>query len=136
VNLKIIARLPALVIAGGIWFLSSQSTLPIPKGILGIDKVQHLLAYLALAVGAGLWISPAMWRARRFLAFFLAVLAVSLYGIVDEIHQSFTPGRDCNVWDWAADTLGAILGAALMTWIRARCPGKTENLSRGSGAAS
>jgi VanZ family protein len=126
VNRKIIQRLPAPVIAGGIWFLSSQSTLPQPKGILGFDKVQHLIAYLTLAAAAGLWVSPAMWRARRFLAIFLVTLAAALYGAVDEIHQSFTPGRDCNLWDWIADALGALLGAALIAWISIRSPGKTE----------
>lgn len=38
----------------------------------------------------------------------------SAYGISDELHQSFVPGRDCNVWDWLADTLGAIIGAGLV----------------------
>ena len=34
----------------------------------------------------------------------------SLYGIIDEIHQSFTPGRSCSVFDWFADTAGAAAG--------------------------
>jgi VanZ family protein len=33
--------------------------------------------------------------------------------VVDEIHQSFVPGRDANVWDWVADTLGALAGAGI-----------------------
>ena len=36
---------------------------------------------------------------------------VTLYGVVDEIHQSFTPGRSSSVFDWLADTAGGFLGA-------------------------
>jgi VanZ family protein len=106
-----------LIIAGGIWYLSSQSTLPRVKGILGFDKFQHLFAYLVLSVAIGLWISPASWRKRRVLGFFLTAAIASIYGVIDEVHQYFTPGRDCNIWDWIADTLGAILGAAVVMWI-------------------
>ncbi|MDR2070543.1 MAG: VanZ family protein [Treponema sp.] len=113
---KIMIRLPALLIAGGIWFLSSQSTLPQPKGILGIDKIQHMAAYLVLAMSIGIWISSAFWQERRFLAFLLVVLFASVYGVMDEVHQYFTPGRDCNVWDWIADVFGAVSGAAAMMW--------------------
>jgi VanZ family protein len=117
VSYKILFRLPALLIAGAIWFLSSQSILPQPKGILGFDKLQHLIAYLVLAGAAGFWISPEFWRQRRFLALLLVVLVSSVYGAIDEAHQFFTPGRDCNVWDWIADTIGAILGAAGIMWV-------------------
>ena len=39
------------------------------------------------------------------------VLFVSLYGASDEFHQRFTPGRSCDVRDWGADTLAALLVA-------------------------
>jgi VanZ family protein len=110
----ILLRLPALFIAGSIWFLSSQSTLPQPKGILGWDKLQHLLAYLVLSVTVGLWISPAFWERRSVFAVLLTMLISSAYGVIDEFHQYFVPGRDCNVWDWLADTLGALLGALVI----------------------
>jgi VanZ family protein len=109
---KIMPKLPALLIVAVIWFLSSKSTLPVPKGILGFDKFQHLLAYLALAFSVVPWFSPEQRRNHRLRTFLLIVLIASLYGMIDEVHQFFVPGRDCNVWDWIADTLGAILGAA------------------------
>jgi len=108
---KILFRLPAPLIAGFIWYLSSQSTLPVPKGILGWDKFQHLLAYWALATAAGFWIYPAFWRRRPFFSLLIITLIASGYGAIDEFHQYFVPGRNCNVWDWIADTLGACLGA-------------------------
>jgi VanZ family protein len=106
--------LPALLIVGVIWFLSSQSTLPQPKGILGWDKVQHFLAYGALGVSVGLWASPAFWKRRPAFALLLTMLIGSAYGAIDEFHQYFVPGRNCDVWDWLADTLGALLGALAM----------------------
>ena len=48
-------------------------------------------------------------------ALFLAVALASLYGATDEFHQSLVPGRDADVVDWVADTLGAAIGAALAT---------------------
>jgi VanZ family protein len=110
----ILLRLPALLIAGVIWFLSSQSTLPQPKGILGWDKLQHGAAFAALAAAVGLWISPAFWKRRSFLALLLAGLIGSAYGAVDEVHQYFVPDRYSTFWDWLADTLGAFFGAAAM----------------------
>jgi len=116
----VLLRLPALLIAGFIWFLSSQHILPQPKGILGWDKLQHLLAYAALGLAAGLWASPIFWKRRPAFALLLTALAASAYGAIDEFHQYFVPGRDCNVWDWIADTLGAFMGALAMMIISMR----------------
>jgi VanZ family protein len=109
--LKIMPKIPALLIVSVIWVLSSQSVLPVPKGILGFDKFQHLLAYLALAASLVFWFSPHQRRLRRLRTFLLLVAISSLYGAIDELHQLYVPGRDCNIWDWIADTLGAFLGA-------------------------
>jgi VanZ family protein len=109
--LKILPKIPALLVVTAIWMLSSQSTLPIPKGILGFDKFQHLIAYLALAGTFAFWFSPTQRQFHRLRTFLLIVLVSSLYGVIDEVHQFYVPGRNCNVWDWMADTIGAFLGA-------------------------
>ena len=108
----ILLRLPALLIAGVIWYLSSQHTVPQLKGILGWDKLQHLAAFAILAVAAGLWVSPAFWKRRSILALLLVAITGSAYGAIDELHQHFVPGRLSSFWDWLADTLGAFFGAA------------------------
>jgi VanZ family protein len=33
--------------------------------------------------------------------------------MADVFHQSCVPGRDANIWDWIADTIGACIGAGL-----------------------
>lgn len=94
--------------AAGIWFLSSQSVLPQPKGFLGFDKFQHFLAYLVLSAAIALWFPRETWR-RPGLRIPVIVAALgSLYGVIDEVHQYFVPGRDCNAADWLFDTLGAV----------------------------
>jgi VanZ family protein len=45
----------------------------------------------------------------------LAVILVFLFGISDEYHQSFTPGREPRFRDVLIDTAGAVL-AILALW--------------------
>jgi len=112
VNYKtILLRLPAPLIAGTLWFLSSQSTLPQPPGPLSWDKLQHLLAYGVFGFAVGLWMSPTFWKNRTVLALLVTTIIGSAYGAIDEIHQYFVPGRHSNVWDWVANTLGSLWGA-------------------------
>jgi VanZ family protein len=128
---KILCRLPAPFIAACIWFLSSQPVLPRIKGIFGFDKFQHLLAYAVLAVAVGLWASPAFWKRRPFAILLFTALVSSVYGVIDEVHQYFVPGRNCNIWDWIADTLGAFFGALgmmiFLTQLWRRFKEKAEN---------
>jgi VanZ family protein len=109
--LALLLKLPAVLIAVLIWFLSSQRTLPRLKGVLGIDKLQHLLVFAVLTAAICLWVPLEKWRTRGLFFMLAAVCAGSFYGIIDEIHQFFVPGRISSLWDWAADTLGAAIGA-------------------------
>ena len=46
----------------------------------------------------------------------LAVIVLgTLYGVSDEIHQSFVPPRTPDILDVAADSAGAFAGAIVMT---------------------
>ena len=64
-------------------------------------RLAHVWEYLDAKEGWSKW--PA-W---------LAVLIVSAFGVTDEWHQSFVPGRDADVFDWLSDTLGAALAVVL-----------------------
>jgi VanZ family protein len=121
---RALAKCVAPLVAGAIWALSSQSRLPVIKGIFGVDKVQHLLAYAVLAAGVAVWFSRARWRAHPEVTLLLVICIASLYGVTDEVHQRFVPGRICNAWDWVADTVGAAIGAALYVKFLNRMPSK------------
>jgi VanZ family protein len=48
-----------------------------------------------------------------------SVLLSSLYGISDEIHQSFVPFRTADVMDALADILGSAFGVGVFSlWIK------------------
>ncbi len=47
----------------------------------------------------------------------LSAVSASLYGISDEIHQSFVPFREAEVADVIADILGAFSGVYLYQWL-------------------
>ena len=83
---------------------SSRSQVAAPH-LANFDKVAHffwygLLATLICRLGRG-------WRGAV-----IALLAASAFGATDEWHQSFVPGRTCELGDWIADTLGAALAAS------------------------
>lgn len=44
----------------------------------------------------------------------LAVALASLYGVTDELHQLFVPGRSSDPADWLVDTCGSLVGALLL----------------------
>jgi len=107
----LLCALPPLLYAGFLFFLSSQSALPSP-GIEGFDKVEHLGAYGLL--GALIARGAFGYGVARRPALLLGVLLGTLYGVGDEFHQSFVPGRSADVRDAVADLLGSSFGAG--TW--------------------
>jgi hypothetical protein len=73
------------------------------------DKGAHALVFGLLAV-------LLYFASKRF---WLAFLLTSFYGVSDEIHQHFVPGRSVDPTDWLADTVGAGLALGII-WIVVR----------------
>ncbi len=94
-----------------------QSSIPserIPKmTLLSYDKLIHgglyfiaaILIYLALREHRPGYSLPIAWMTFGIAVFF---------GLTDEIHQYFVPGRNASFWDFVADSLGAALGVYLI----------------------
>lgn len=99
-----------------IFFLSSRSDVPFPVSPKYFDKVIHLTAYIPLAY---LLYRSLVLSGRRRYVFAGAFIFASLYGMSDEFHQAFVPGRDASVGDFLADTTGAFVGS-LGAWFTER----------------
>ena len=107
---------PVTLVMGIIFFLSHQSghSFSLPD-IVNIDKLLHCLLYAVLGLAALVALPPQFWQQRPFLSSGVIVLFCLLYGISDEFHQSFIPGRSCDVFDVVADASGGVL-AVVCGW--------------------
>ena len=82
------------------------------------DKVLHFTAYALL--GALFLRAFKTTRIKHHLKLIImfSVLFSSLYGISDEIHQSFVPYRTADVMDALADILGSAFGVYIFFKIK------------------
>ena len=94
---------PALL-AAAILAASARSEVAAP-GFLGADKIAHFLVYGLLATLVA--------RTQRRSRGWWGAVAASLFGLVDETWQGYTPGRVVEVADWMADAAGAVLAVTL-----------------------
>jgi VanZ family protein len=80
------------------------------------DKIEHLLAFggLGFLLNLSLRIQNKFVTVKKFPALF-TILIVCSYAAIDELHQTFIPGRSCDILDWSADTIGVIIGVTIMT---------------------
>lgn len=97
-------------IMGIIFYLSHQpGELIFLPPLIGLDKLLHIIAYGILAAAFLYSLQPYINDANRTSAAVVAVLFCILYGMSDEYHQLFIPGRFVSFWDVVADGLGALL---------------------------
>ena len=73
-----------------------------------LDKVVHLLVYYIFAVFG----YRALQNKRHYPYLCLGIIA---YGALLELGQSWIPGRDMSAYDLLANTMGVLLGAAVVT---------------------
>lgn len=93
-----------LMIAVSLCSGGAVATFP-PSPIIATDKLIHYLVFGLIATSI-LRALPKEMNAVK--ATLIAVILTSAFGASDEIHQGFTPGRSQDIYDWVADTLGAI----------------------------
>lgn len=94
-------------------YLSHQPSLKPPMELFPHqDKVFHMIEFgglgLALVLNADIFGSK---RRRLWM-----IVSGVLWAALDELHQSFVPGRDCSLQDVFADVAGLILAV----WIFSR----------------
>ncbi|MFA6142545.1 MAG: VanZ family protein [Candidatus Omnitrophota bacterium] len=101
-----------------IFILSSIPGRNIPHvSVLGFDKVAHIFIYGIL----GLFLIRAFFSATDIglvKSVLLSIIIGALFGMSDEWHQSFVPGRNMDLFDFFADFIGLSVGVFL------RCKGK------------
>ena len=118
--LRSLRWLAALVWMGGIFYLSHQSA---PLGQTA-STVESIAVHLGLYAGLALlmcWALAGSTQSRmatpNWVPAAVAFALTVLYGVSDELHQAFVPGRTASEVDIAFDAVGAALGVALALFI-------------------
>ncbi len=108
---------PMLVVMGTIFYLSSQSFSNTPLPFPGFDKIVHITIYAVLGATV-LFAQSSETREKTLKSVVWVVAIATLYGLSDEFHQSFVPGRSPDVLDVLADSVGAVLICIIWYCIR------------------
>ena len=115
-QLRHLSLLLALAWMALLFYLSHQSALRTATLFSAQDKILHAGAYALL----GLLLLTAQPRGAQGYSWkqvTISVLIASLYGLSDETHQHFVPGRNSDVLDWIADSVGALIAVTLLAWV-------------------
>jgi len=82
-------------------------------GIPYFDKIVHFSLYflLSLALCGWLWVG----RVPVLKLVFLVIVIMMGYSALEEWSQQFSPGRNCDIYDWFADVSGFTFGCVI-TW--------------------
>lgn len=108
--------LPLLVTMGTIMFISHLpgDSISLPQAYHS-DKLAHIVAYCALGLSYLHALPPGWWCHRRWLVGGSVVVFCLLFGLSDEFHQSFVPGRMVSGEDVMADVAGSMVAWAGFT---------------------
>ncbi len=124
-------QFPLLAACSAIFIASSISTIPLPPVFAVEDKLFHAVAYGVLAILAyRAFLNQEILAPLRRSPFLSSTLFAATYGVLDELHQYFVPGRTADVWDIVADAFGAIIFVAIARRWLSRAP-SAEPMSPG-----
>ena len=135
-NKEILALLqeffPALFLAATIAYcvfiysLSSVSSFPVSSPFPQFDKIAHFCLYGGLAGVIALGLQRARHKYSEKILFIVPVGFSFLYGLSDEAHQLSVDSRSFEVWDIAANTIGAACAILVVLIIYKRISPKKE----------
>ncbi len=107
----LLAWVPAALYMALIWVVSSIEAPAFPVHRFPFrDKGVHATEYMVLAVLLGHACVRTFEGYPRLRIGAAALLLAFLWGLLDELHQAFVPGRSADALDLVADTLGALVG--------------------------
>ena len=111
-----VSLLIAIFFAGLIYYISDTPSSGFPSGLGIKTKIYHLGVYFLLAF----FISLAIIRGKinnKYLII-IALLVSVAYGISDEIHQFFVPGRNSTFRDVFINTTGVLMAIVFYYAVR------------------
>jgi VanZ family protein len=116
----IVAWTPALLYMLLIWWLSSRAVY-FPSDLFPFrDKGVHVVEYGVLGALFAQALLGTFLGLSRLQLWVWAIGLTVLWGMIDEIHQGLVPGRNADIYDVVADSIGAVLGATVRLFVLSR----------------
>lgn len=129
---KIIYWVPVVLWASVIFWFSSLPTNPVSTVYwqeFAVKKTAHMVEYSIFTIF--------LYRAFKNTfsisgskLYWITPLISAVYGITDEIHQMFTPGREPTVRDAIFDTIGTVLAMIFILKILPVTQGPVKSLAK------
>ena len=108
----------AVIWAGILYYLSYQPGIDMAPLFSHQDKAMHVVAYALLGIFC-MGALPKSATGYRPVQLWVVTAITGMYGLLDEYHQGFIPGRFSTTSDVLADLAGGFLGA-LFIYLLAR----------------
>lgn len=109
--------IPLILWCSLIFYFSSQHAISVNNNSV-IDITTHKLAHLILYAGVFSCFYYAFNQKFNWKVYLYGLIFCLLYGISDEIHQSFTPSRSPRVYDVVIDVCGGAIAAFIIKIIK------------------
>lgn len=114
----IINQGPAILVAIILFILSS---IPYPPPIILNVSYEDLIMHAIVYSAFGFFVARALHNQTNYLRlkenlFLFTIIIGTLYGISDEFHQYFVPGRVTDILDVLADSVGTLIGFAIFNF--------------------
>lgn len=93
------------------------------------DKVVHFIIFgiLGLLLARSMVVSQNTFCRTNYVI--VSIMIGIGYGLIDEWHQAYVPGRYASVSDWVADGLGIIVSVLLFWWWKSRKLRERRNIA-------
>lgn len=103
------AVLTVILAGAGLYTLGAQ---PFAAGLFPApwDKLAHVVTFALIGSATGVASGARGWRRTA-----CCIAGAVAIGVLDELHQAYLPGRIASWSDLAADAMGGLLGAVLLT---------------------
>ncbi len=106
---------PVILYSILIFIISSIPGSALPRNIASVNYILHILEYFPLGILTYRAVKNTKLTLPVKKIFIFSVLLVVVYAASDEFHQLFVPGRYASSLDLFCDSLGAIIGARIVT---------------------
>lgn len=101
-----------------------------------VRKLGHLGEYAILAMLAAHAFRTSSYELLRRHWFLASLLLSVLYSLSDEFHQSFVPTRGASIYDCLIDSVGGLIGLAIVWLWRQKARRKQSQRARAIKASA